>query len=256
MPNAILYISEGIPETHEFIKNVWEDVDIFVAIGGDGTISTVASQIIHTEKILAIIPAGSGNGFSIETNFSKNFSRLMEKIAIGNTKKIDTFFVNNFLSINVSGVGFDGKVTKDFEKSSRGFLNYVRLSTKIFFNFKPIKLKFKTVELTHLNGKYLMMNIANTRQFGNNAYIAPHASKSDGKVEVVLVKKFPILHGLLFAKRLFAKELHKDPYVTYASVSEFIVKVNTKNWHVDGDFKKIKSPVHIRVLPGSLTILV
>jgi diacylglycerol kinase family enzyme len=35
-----------------------------------------------------------------------------------------------------------------------------------------------------------MMNIANTRQFGNNAYIAPHASKSDGLVDMVLVKKF------------------------------------------------------------------
>ena len=33
-----------------------------------------------------------------------------------------------------------------------------------------------------------MMNIANTRQFGNNAYIAPHASKSDGLLEIALVK--------------------------------------------------------------------
>ena len=35
-----------------------------------------------------------------------------------------------------------------------------------------------------------MLNVANTRQFGNNAYIAPHASKSDGLLEIALVKSF------------------------------------------------------------------
>lgn len=33
-----------------------------------------------------------------------------------------------------------------------------------------------------------MLNVANTRQFGNNAYIAPHADYSDGLVDIVLVK--------------------------------------------------------------------
>ena len=254
--NLNFYISESPEGTQKFIEENFQNTEIFVAIGGDGTISSVAQMLINTEKILAIFPAGSGNGFSNETNFSKNLDLLLAKIKAKSFRKIDTFRVNEYLSVNVSGTGFDGKVVKEFEKTSRGFGNYVKVSISTFFKFKPIKIKFKDENLHQHNGKYLMMSIANTRQFGNNAYIAPMASKSDGKVEVVLVKKFPLHYSALFALRMFTKKLKADDYVTYLSVPELDFKVNTTNWHIDGDFKKIKSPVHIEVLPKSLNILI
>ncbi|MCW3168338.1 diacylglycerol kinase family protein [Chryseobacterium sp. 09-1422] len=254
--NPLYYISESIVGTDEFIQKHFPDTDIFVAIGGDGTISTVAKNLINTEKILAIFPAGSGNGFSNETQFSKNLDELVEKLNHRKSRKIDTFTVNGRLSINVSGTGFDGKVVKEFEKTSRGFKNYIKVSLKTFFNYKPIKLKFLDEKYRQHNGKYLMINIANTRQFGNNAYIAPMASKSDGLVDMVLVKKFPLTYSPLFAFRMFTKKLKEDDYITYLPVSEVEFKVNTKNWHLDGEFNKIKSPIHIKVQPSSLTILI
>lgn len=254
--DPLYYISESIPGTDQFIQDHFNTVDIFVAIGGDGTISTVARNLIDTEKILAIFPAGSGNGFSNETQFSKNLDELLEKIKIKNSRKIDTFTVNERLSINVSGTGFDGKVVKEFEKTTRGFKNYIKVSFKTFFSYKPIKLKFFDEKYKQYNGKYLMVNIANTRQFGNNAYIAPHASKSDGLVDMVLVKKFPFFYSMLFAFRMFTKKLKQDDYVTYLPVSEIEFKVNTKNWHLDGEFNKIKSPVRVKVQPSSLRILI
>lgn len=252
----LYYISESILGTDDFIQKHFNDVDIFVAIGGDGTISTVARNLIDTEKILAIFPAGSGNGFSNETQFSKNLDELLEKIKAKKSRKIDTFTVNDRLSINVSGTGFDGKVVKEFEKTNRGFKNYIKVSLKTFFKYKPIKVKFFDEQYKQYNGKYLMLNIANTRQFGNNAYIAPQASKSDGLVDMVLVKKFPLTYSPLFAFRMFTKKLKDDDYITYLPVSEIEFKVNTKNWHLDGEFNKIKSPIHIKVQPSSLNILI
>lgn len=254
--NPLYYISDSIEGTDRFIHENFENIDVFVAIGGDGTISTVASNIINSEKILAIFPAGSGNGFSNETQFSKNLDELLEKIKAKNSRKIDTFTVNDKLSINVSGTGFDGKVVKEFEKTTRGFKNYIKVTLKTFFTYKPIKIKFFDEKYKEHNGKYLMINIANTRQFGNHAYIAPMASKSDGLVDMVLVKKFPITYSPLFAYRMFTKKLKSDDYVTYIPISEIEFKVNTKNWHLDGEFNKIKSPIRVKVQPSSLRILV
>lgn len=254
--NPQFYISESIAGTDEYISEKMSSVDVFVAIGGDGTISTIAKSLIGTEKILAIFPAGSGNGFSNETQFNKNLDELLLKIEGNKSRKIDTFTVNDRLSINVSGTGFDGKVVKEFEKTSRGFKNYIKVSLQTFFKYKPITLQFSDQKYQKHNGKYLMVNIANTRQFGNNAYIAPMASKSDGLVDIVLVKKFPIVYSAQFAYRMFTKKLKSDKYVTYIPVSEIEFEVNTKNWHLDGEYNSIESPVKIKVNPSSLRILI
>ncbi|QBO58900.1 diacylglycerol/lipid kinase family protein [Chryseobacterium salivictor] len=254
--NPHFYISESLEGTEQFISENFANIDIFVAVGGDGTISSVAKQLINTGKILAIFPAGSGNGFSNETNFTKNLTELLAKIKANKYREIDTFKVNDRLSINVSGTGFDGKVVKEFEKTSRGFKNYIKTSIKTFFNYKPIQVKFPSEQFKKHNGEYLMLNVANTRQFGNNAYIAPHASTVDGLAEIVLVKKFPLHHGAAFAFRMFSKTLKENKYVTFLSVPEIDFTVDTKDWHLDGEYNEIDSPVHIKVLPKSLKILI
>ena len=254
--NPNFYISESLEGTENFIKENFEKTDIFIAVGGDGTISSVAKKLIHTDKILGIFPAGSGNGFSRENNFTKNIAELLEKIKTKKYREIDTFKVNEHFSINVSGTGFDGEVAKNFEKTSRGFANYIKVSIQTFLNYKPIEIKFSSEEFKKHNGKYLMVNIANTRQFGNNAYIAPHASTIDGLAELVLVKKFPLYYGTVFAFNMFAKKLEENKYITYLSVPEIEFEVNTENWHLDGEYKKISSPIQMKILPKSLRILI
>ena len=253
--NPLYLISKSIQDTENFIKENFEIVDIFVAIGGDGTISTVAKYLIHTDKILGIFPAGSGNGFSNETKFSKNLDELLAKIQKKNFKEIDTFTVNERFSINVAGVGFDGAVIEAFEKTSRGFKNYIKTSIHTFFKYQPISIKFEE-KFKKFDGKYLMLNVANTRQFGNNAYIAPHASKSDGLLEIALVKKFPFTHSGVFAYRMFTKKLVPNQYIHYLSVPEIEFSVDSDLWHLDGEFNQISSPVKVKVLPKSLRILV
>ncbi|PUB32990.1 YegS/Rv2252/BmrU family lipid kinase [Elizabethkingia sp. YR214] len=255
-PEANFMISKSIEDTHRFIDENFASTEVFVAVGGDGTISTVAQKLINTDKILAVFPAGSGNGFSNETNFTKNIDALLQKIKQKKFHKIDTFTVNGNLSINVSGTGFDGEVIKKFEKTSRGFTNYIKVTVKTFFIFKSIKVEFED-KYKQYNGNYLMLNVANTRQFGNNAYIAPHADYSDGLVDIVLVKKFPLWHSLAFAFRMFTKNLKENEYLTYFPVSDLKFSVrNSKAWHLDGEGVEIDSPIEIKVLPHSLNILV
>ncbi len=250
------HVSKSVEDTAQYIEQNRSLIDVFVAVGGDGTIASVAKNLVNTESILAVFPAGSGNGFSNETHFDTTLEALIEKLRVGKTRKIDTFKIGSHLSINVSGTGFDADIAQEFEKTSRGFANYIKVSAKAFFNSKPIKIQFHSAELEPYSGTYLMLNIANTRQFGNHAYIAPNASKSDGLVDIVLVKKFPLMYGLRFALRMFRKTLKTDRYLTYLPVSEAEFSVNTTSFQLDGEYVEIASPVRIEVLPKSLKILV
>lgn len=253
--NPLFHISKSIEDTHLFMEKNMENIDVFVAVGGDGTISTITQKLINTDKILGIFPAGSGNGFARESNFSKNLDDLLLKIQQKKIKEIDTFTINDRLSINVSGAGFDGEVAKNFEKTSRGFANYIKTCVTTFFGFKPITIHFEEKHKQH-NGEYMMINIANTRQFGNNAYIAPNANVTDGLADIVLVKKFPIWYGIFFAIGLFTKSLKDGKYIKFFSTDELNFTLNSDSWHLDGEYTPIKSPIKMKINPKSLKILI
>lgn len=248
-------ISKSIKDTHDFLDENLDKYDVFVAVGGDGTISTIAQKLINTDKILAIFPMGSGNGFANEAKFSKNIDELLDKLKQKKSTKIDTFTINDRLSINVSGVGFDGEIAKRFENTSRGFSGYITTTIQTFMDFTPIKIKFEE-KYKEYNDEYMMLNVANTRQFGNNAYIAPKASITDGLVDIVLVKKFPIAYAMPFVFKMFSKTLQEDEFVKFLSVNEIEFSTDTETWHIDGEYIPIKSPIKIKVLPKSLKILI
>ncbi|MEJ8590346.1 YegS/Rv2252/BmrU family lipid kinase [Riemerella anatipestifer] len=254
-PQALYYISDSVKGTEVFIENNFSKADIFIAVGGDGTISSIAKKLIGTDKILGIYPAGSGNGFAYEMDFTKDISSLINKMKNPKSREVDTFTVNGQLSINVSGIGFDGAVTKAFENTNRGFANYIKTSIKTFFKYRPIQINFKEEELKKYNGKYLMFNIANTRQFGNHAYIAPKASANDGLLDLVLVKKFPLWYASIFAMRMFKKQLKNDQFVTFLKKESFSFEASTKDWHLDGEYHEISSPISVKVSTEKLKIL-
>ncbi|MGS0747042.1 diacylglycerol/lipid kinase family protein [Halpernia sp. GG3] len=95
--NPLVYISDSVEGTEKFIDDHFNSIDVFIAIGGDGTLSGVAKKILNTNKILGGFPAGSGNGFSKEVDFKKNLNGLLNKIETRNFRAIDTFSVNGHL---------------------------------------------------------------------------------------------------------------------------------------------------------------
>ena len=248
-------ISRTKEDTERFISENWEHIDIFVAAGGDGTISSIAQQLVNSEKILAVYPMGSGNGFARENGFNNNLKKLIEKLQKGNSKKIDTVKINDYFCINVSGVGLDSAVAHNFEKTSRGFFNYIKTTVKTYFQFKSVEVSFSDSHFENFNGSYMMLNIANTRQFGNNAYIAPQAMIDDGKIDLALVKKFPFWYSPIFACRLFTKKLRGNRYIKYLCTEKIEINASSDLWHIDGDAVSISSPVSIKVSKQSLRIL-
>lgn len=253
--NPNIFISKSKKDTEDFINNNLNNIDIFVAVGGDGTISSIAKQLIYTDKILAVYPMGSGNGFAKENGFDKSIKKLLTKIQNKKSKIIDTIKINQEFSINVSGVGLDSVVAYNFEKTSRGFFNYIKTTIATFFSFNDINIKFKNIDYQKYNGKYLMLNVANTRQFGNDAFIAPNAILDDGLVDIVLVKRFSLIGSVKFAYQLFSKKLGGNPFVTYLRLEQIDLEIDNNIWHIDGDAMELPSPVEIQVLKHTLKVL-
>lgn len=237
------------------IEENFDKYDTFVAVGGDGTANEVAGKLIGTDKTFTILPSGSGNGCARELGLPPLGIGLIEMLVKGEVKKMDVIYVNDKHSINVSGIGFDAIIAKRFNKrKSRGVFNYMLLVFRSFNSYKPRQYEFK-VDGTLVKTEAFLISFANTRQFGNNAYIAPRAKYNDGMIEVVVIEAFPKWYALRLAFFVFTKQINKSRFVKTYSCKEVVFEKKDVSWfHVDGDPIKLNGPVHITIKPLALNV--
>ena len=249
--------SQNKEETISLIKTNFENHGVFVAVGGDGTVHTVASELVGTDKILGVFPLGSGNGFAKEFGFKMNIRSLLSDIDKAESVDIDVIEINDKLCLNVAGIGLDSFVAHSFNHLKlRGFLPYVWLTLKTFLRLRPFHVKIKIGAEEVVSEKLFVLTIANTRQFGNNAFIAPEAKPNDGMIDIVLIKPFPKILGSIFILRLFTKRINQSKYVRHIQTDkEIIIETAESRFHIDGEPVDICDRVVVKIKREVLKVL-
>lgn len=244
-------------ETTSVIKNNIDNYGVFIAAGGDGTVHTVASELVGTDKILGVFPLGSGNGFAKEFGFNMNIRSLLTDIKRAESIDIDVIEINDNLCLNVAGIGLDSFVAHSFNNLKlRGFLPYVWLTFKTFLRLRPFHVSIKIGGEEVISEKLFVLTIANTRQFGNNAFIAPEAKPNDGMIDIVLIKPFPKIFGSIFILRLFTKRINKSKYVRHIQTDkEIIIETSETRFHIDGEPVEISGSVVVKIKREVLKVL-
>jgi len=249
--------SHKVDDTSTLIKENINHHNVFVAAGGDGTVHTVATELVGSEKIFGVLPLGSGNGFAKEFGFKMNVSALLSNIAKGESMNIDVIDINNRMCLNVAGIGLDSFVAHSFnELKLRGFMPYVWLTFKTFLQLRPFHVTIKSEGKVIVSEKLFVLTIANTRQFGNNAFIAPEAKPNDGMMDIVMIKPFPKVFGSVFVLRLFTKRINKSKYVKHFKTDkEITIETDESRFHIDGEPLDIKGNAVVKIRKETLKVL-
>src|SRR5690606_17971722 len=120
------------------------------------------------------------------------------------------------LFFNVAGVGIDARVAYEFAAQGlvrRGFGRYLQVAARELYTYNPAEQTVVTDGVAHRT-RALLVALANSRQYGNGALIAPHARLDDGQLDVVIVEDRPLWRALLQVPRLFTGHLDRAPGVT------------------------------------------
>jgi len=244
-------------ETVKLIADNWEKHDFYIASGGDGTVHTVATQLVNSDKILGVLPLGSGNGFAREFGFKLNVNSLLSDVRKAETMSIDIIEVNDKMCLNVAGIGLDSFVAHSFNNLRlRGIIPYIWLSLKTFAQLRPFHVKISCEGKELVNEELFVVTIANTRQFGNNAFIAPDARPNDGIIDLVLIKPFPKILGPSFVIRLFTKRINRSKYVNHIRTEkEIVIETHENRMHIDGEPVSSDGKVHVRIKREVLKVL-
>ena len=241
--------SLSIDESGIRIKQSFEKYDVFIAAGGDGTVRSVASELIGTKKILGVLPMGSGNGFAKELGFRPNIRSLLKDIKKAESHDVDIIMVNDMICLNAAGIGLDSFVAHSFDKlKTRGVWSYIWVTLMNLIKLRPVHIELKIPGEETVSEDLFVLTIANTRQFGNNAFIAPDARPDDGIVDIVLIRPFPKILSLVFAYRLFRGTLKYSKYVRYLKTDKpFTIQTDEKRFHIDGEPVEICGDVSVNI---------
>lgn len=234
-----------------------KNFDVVFAMGGDGTVNEVAKGVVNTQQIMGIIPRGSGNGLARHLGIPVDFKKSLTYIAATTVIDMDSFTVNDHLSINVSGIGFDGHVAGMFGKNGkRGLVNYSRLVLQEFMTYPEFTGEI-TIDGKAIQEQAFVLAFANSSQFGNNARIAPHASVCDGELDISFVRKVPFVLTAGFAHKMFTGNLGQSSYVKIVRGKEINLRFSKPMaFHVDGEAMQSAREFAVKTNPGSIRLLI
>jgi len=237
---------------------VEEGADLVVAWGGDGTINEVASALLHGRAALGIVPMGSGNGLAREIGAPARHEAALEAALTGADRMIDAGRVNGRAFFNVAGIGFDAHVADVFASSAghaRGFLSYVSVVVRELFRYEPGEFEIHAEGQAARTCRALLISIANTRQWGGGARIAPSALMDDERLDLVTVPALPPLVVLANAWRLFAGSIPGNAAVVTQRIHAATIRCSPPAAvHVDGEPAGRLDAVEITVIPAALRV--
>ena len=229
--------------------------EIVVAVGGDGSVNEVAQGMIGSNAALAIVPTGSGNGFARHLDIPTDTAKAIQVINDQHDQWIDTVRINEEAYLGVAGIGFDADVSATFASFNiRGPASYLLAVLSELPQYKPQYYDL-IIDGKPLHKKAFLICFANTKQYGNNAFIAPNAKIDDGFLDVIIWKEFPPHAAPKLVHDLFTKHLEDSKYTETFRCQEVILKKPLKTLHIDGEPLDFDGDVYIRVLPSSLKIL-
>jgi diacylglycerol kinase (ATP) len=236
---------------------VAERYDVVVAVGGDGTINNTAKYIAGTEVHFGLIPLGSGNGLARHHQLNPDIKKALQTLNQFNTVSIDTGTANGTFFINLAGVGFDAHVSWMFANApKRGFVQYAKITLSEFAKYQSHEYEIM-IDGKIIHERAFIVCVANGSQYGNNAFIAPTASTSDGLFEITIIKPFKIWQMPGLGVRMFNKSLLKSANtINYSGKHVVIKRLQDGVVNIDGEPVMMPHEVDIKLIHQNLKMIV
>jgi len=230
-----------------------------VAVGGDGTVNEVAQALVHTTAAMALVPCGSGNGLALHLRIPSRLADALELAAGagGQVAELDTGVAAGFPFVNAMGMGLDADVGRRFNRlTRRGLPAYAATALAAFLSRRNERC-FITCGGHREALDALLITVANSDQYGNNARIAPGARVDDGVLDLVAVGPVGPLAACILGARLFLGSMDASRHVRRTAGARFVIERPAPGFiHTDGETHEAGATLEVEVRPRSLRLLV
>ena len=258
----------------EQIRETAEKTETLIAVGGDGTMSTMLSVMLESglaDKVrIGLIPLGTGNDLArvlnlYETFMNKGLLFLVRRLVQAKHRPFDIWKVNGqFVLANYFSSGIDARIAHDFNadracgkiSSSSVIANKLHY-VKRFFADRKHCLGSAKLKIRDQDGKWSEEDVSHYRtviggnipSFASGANPFNGGDMADGLLEVVPVPNMMSFFGALALGTIpLIGKIYKCFFLKTIHAKEVILETSEDEFHqLDGDdlTHRVGSKIHI-----------
>jgi YegS/Rv2252/BmrU family lipid kinase len=233
--------------------------DLIIAWGGDGTINETGRALVQRSEqaaALGLVPGGSGNGLARELKIPFDPAMAIERAIRSPVRRVDVGELGHHLFFNVAGIGLDAHVAAlvATRTHDRGLLPYLRAGLGDLLRYRAVDYTID-VQGRQTRTAALIVALANSKQYGFGARIAPQAAIDDGLLDLIAIEDRRLAGNVVRAPSLFVGRLDRCAGVSATQVREATIRANDAMlFHVDGEAMQGSDTLVARVHPGALRL--
>jgi YegS/Rv2252/BmrU family lipid kinase len=243
-------------------RAVAEDRDPVIAGGGDGTINAVASVIVGTERTLGVLPLGTLNHFAKDLRIPLDLEDAARVCLEGHAAQIDVGEVNERIFLNNSSLGLYPSIVRRREKQQERLgrgkwpaFFWAALAVLRRYPFLNIRLSVDDRELARRTPFVFI---------GNNEYemesfnLGARSCLDKGQLSLYVAHRTGRLGLLRLALSALFGVLRNQHDFDALCTQEIFIEARHRRLRVatDGEVTMMNTPLHYRVRPGALRVLV
>lgn len=239
-------------------------------VGGDGTMNEVANGLLalpsEARPTLAALPRGTGadlpRGLGLDPSVRAALERLRHPrplaidVALTRFQGLDGRPTERAF-VNLADAGLGGAVVERVNRRSKafgGFASFLVAILQGFWAYQKPELEVLVDDLPCHQGLTTSVVVANGRYFAGGMRMAPHASFTDGRLDVVIIGDVTKRDLLVSLPRVYRGRHLDHPCISSFRGSRVLIRGRAP-LELDGDHPGW-SPFEVRVEPAALKILV
>jgi diacylglycerol kinase (ATP) len=179
---------EAIAATRDAIQ---QGYDIVAAAGGDGTIGTVACELLHSQTALGVLPLGSVMNIARMLAIPRDIDEAVQVLAQGEVRAIDVGEANGQIFFEGGSVGLNAAVFREAQgmDAAQGRVGALLAALRELVRYRPPRMILH-LDDTVFTTRALAVSVANGPYAGLGFTVSPEASIEDGLLNVVVYSRF------------------------------------------------------------------
>jgi diacylglycerol kinase family enzyme len=231
-----------------------------IAVGGDGTIGSVAAQLAGSGRPLGILPLGTLNHFAKDLQIPVDLESAVRVIATGHTVDVDVAEVNGRTFVNNSSLGIYPRIVSKREvqqqRLARGkWPAFIWATAHALRRFPFLDLRIDMAD-EKLQRRTAFLFVGNNEYEISGFRIGARAALDRGRLGLYFTHRTGRFGLIRLALRALVHRLKQAEDFEAYSVTEVTIESRRNRLLVahDGEVEWMTTPLHYRVRPRALKV--